>query len=88
MADTFSRHSAAPPHGVSPPLMTAQVLQQTLYTLHLLLAESPHSRAGSWSQQRQRALLLRNRQCLPLLAGFRADGSADLLFEALTLAPQ
>ena len=84
MADTFP-HTAAPPQGISPPLMTAQVLQQTLHALHTLLAEPPHSRAGSWSQQRQRALLWRNRQPLQLLAGFRADGSADLLFAAMRL---
>jgi hypothetical protein len=29
-------------------------------------------------------LLWRNRQCLQLLAGFAADGSADLLFAAMT----
>ncbi|SER18973.1 hypothetical protein [Giesbergeria anulus] len=84
MADTFP-HTAAPPQGISPPLMTAQVLQQTLHALHLLLAEPPHSHAGTWSQQRQRALLWRNRQHLPLLAGFRADGSVDVLFDAMRL---
>jgi len=84
MADTFSPNTAAPPLGIASPL-TAQVLRQTLHALHTLLAEPPHSGAGSWSQQRQRALLWRNRQRLQLLAGFRADGSADVLCEAMGL---
>ncbi|MBX9936627.1 hypothetical protein [Giesbergeria anulus] len=84
MADTFSPNTVAPPPGISSPL-TAQVLQHTLHALHTLLAEPPHSRAGSWCQQRQRALLWRNRQRLQLLAGFRADGSADLLHGAMGL---
>ncbi len=84
MADTFHT-TAAPPPGIAPSPITTQVLQQTLHALHTLLAEPPHSSAGSWSQQRQRALLWRNRQPLQLLAGFRADGSADLLFAAMRL---
>ena len=76
MADTFSHRTAAPP--------SAQVLQRTLQHLEVLLAEPAHSRNGTWCQQRQRALLWRNRQCLQLLAGFAADGSADLLFAAMT----
>lgn len=76
MADTFSPTTASPP--------SAQLLQRTLHSLQVLLAEPPHSRAGTWCQQRQRALLWRNRQCLQLLAGFRADGSADVLLAAMT----
>ena len=85
MADTFPANTAAPPPPSLSFLPTAQVLQHTLHALHTLLAEPPHSRAGSWCQQRQRALLWRNRQRLQLLAGFRADGSADLLHEAMGL---
>ena len=76
MADTFSRTPTAPP--------SAQVLQRTLQQLEILLAEPAHSRNGTWCQQRQRALLWRNRPCLQLLAGFAADGSTDLLFAAMT----
>lgn len=75
MADTFSPNTVAPPPGISSPL-TAQVLQHTLHALHTLLAEPPHSRAGSWCQQRQRALLWRNRQracnCWPVSAPMAA----------------
>lgn len=84
MADTFSPHTAAPPPSASC-LPSAQVLQHTLHHLQLLLAEPPHSHAGPWCQQRQRALLWRNHQRLQLLAGFRADGSADLLCDAMRL---
>lgn len=85
MADTFFPNTAAPPPGISSPL-TAQVLQQTLHALHTLLADPPHSHAGTWCQQRQRDLLLHNRPRLQWLAGFRTDGTSDLLCDALTLS--
>ena len=85
MADTFSLHTVAPPRGLAS-LPSASVLQHTLHHLQLLLADSPHSHAGTWCQQRQRALLLHNRPRLQWLAGFRTDGSTDLLCDALTLS--